>query len=306
MLRELYYKHIFEAVEKQSTSTSVWTAPCNITTRTHTSSVLFLLPSLSSLLSSPHHSCSLSLSSWILIQAAQPQYDSKHTSWVSPFHSSSKVLLPAVLAECSDRICFRKKKKRKRKEPCLLEAERVRMYSLDSVCACAWVYSRLRISTDIQDMTSNHDELVLYRCTKLFNLTVRGEKEGVWGINRCLCVLWRVQAQQEKMEQGRGGRVGWGYRCTALSNDNGENQRKEMPCTISQDIDSFSPGTPGNCMQLLITTFSFCCQWHFSMSLFDTTTNCIDFKGVYGNISGRGEISNRSLPFHRHTDLVTD
>lgn len=73
----------------------------------------------------------------------------------------------------------KEKKKRKRKEPCLLKAERVRMHSLDSVCACVWVYSRLRISTDTQDMTSDHDELVLHRCTKLFNLTARGEKEGV-------------------------------------------------------------------------------------------------------------------------------
>lgn len=144
-------------------------------------------------------------------------------------------------------VLEKRKKGKRRNLACLKQRECACTVWTACVHVCG-IYSRLRISTDTQDMTSNHDKLVLYRCTKLFNLTVRGEKEGVWGINRCLCVLWRVQAQQEKMEQGRGGRVGWGYRCTALSNNNGENQRKEMPCTISQDIDPFSPGTPGNCM----------------------------------------------------------
>lgn len=67
------------------------------------------------------------------------------------------------------------------------------MYSLDSVCACVWVYSRLRISTDTLDMTSNHNEPFLYRCTKLFNLSVRKdakrESEVSRGINRLLCML---------------------------------------------------------------------------------------------------------------------
>lgn len=59
-----------------------------------------------------------------------------------------------MLAECSDRICFRKKKKRKKKEPRLLEAERVRMYSLDSVCACVWDIFKV---TDLHGHTG-HDK----------------------------------------------------------------------------------------------------------------------------------------------------
>lgn len=75
----------------------------------------------------------------------------------------------------------------------MLEAGRVRMYCLDSVCACVWVYSRLWISTDTLDMTSDHDEPFLYRCTKLFDLSVRKdakrESEVSRGINRWLCML---------------------------------------------------------------------------------------------------------------------
>lgn len=61
------------------------------------------------------------------------------------------------------------------------------MYGLDSMHVCVWVYSRLRLSTDTLDMTSKHDEPVLYRCAKLFDLSWRGEKasrEGVREIRR--------------------------------------------------------------------------------------------------------------------------
>ncbi len=73
------------------------------------------------------------------------------------------------------------------------------------VCVCVWVYSRLWLSTDTLDMISKHDEISERKAEK----KVERDSERSGGINICLYMLWREQAQQQGSKGAREGRQSW-------------------------------------------------------------------------------------------------
>lgn len=109
------------------------------------------------------------------------------------------------------------------------------------------------------------------------------------GINRCLCMIWK--AQQEKKEGGRGGRVGWGDRCTALSSHNGGKQRKEMLCMISPRYRSFPSG---NSREFTVTSDQ---RSFLLLSLIglNVIVNCLNLQPIVSVFTGSEVIGGRDF-----------
>ncbi len=180
----------------------------------------------------------------------------------------------------------------------LLEAGRVCMYGLTAciVCVCVWVYSRLWLL----HRHTGHDKQTWW---DKWEKSRKESREGFREIRRDKHMFIHALGESKRnskgaREQGRGGRVGWGDRCTTLSRDNGENQRKEMPRIRLLKI--LIRELQGISWKFWLTLFPLVSQCHWW--LFDTTTSSIDYKGIYGNISDRWADSQNCLPFQRHTD----